>query len=386
MAYNTTIFGQMTELISRLEFQSIVNKHNGDFRSRKLRTWDQFIHLLFAQLSGRRSLRETLAGLTSVQQKLYHLGSKTVKRSTLSDANNKRSYLIYKELFLSLLKRTQSIAPKHKLKLDRKLFYLDASTIDLSLKLFPWARFRKTKSAVRLHTLLDADGLLPAFVNITTGKTHETTVAKNMHIPAGSYVAIDRGYYDFSLYNYLKNKNIRFVTRAKSNAKYQVVKQHNNSDNPNVLKDEIIVFSNYTTNKKYPYPLRLIHYFDDSQNKEIIFLSNDFDSDAQTIADVYKARWEIEIFFRTIKQNLKIKRFFGTSSNAVFTQIWVAMIAYLLVSLYKFLNKSKMTVQKLIRLIQVNLFERKPLNEIFKEPKYKPPDKLLSNQTWLFNF
>jgi putative transposase len=386
MAYNTTIFGQMTELISRLEFQSIVNKHNGDFRSRKLRTWDQFIHLLFAQLSGRNSLRETLAGFTSVQQKLYHLGSKKVKRSTLSDANNKRSYLIYKELFFSLFQRAQTIAPKHKLRLDRKLFYLDASTIDLSLKLFPWARFRKTKSAVRLHTLLDADGLLPAFLNITTGKIHETTVAKNMHIPAGSYVAIDRGYYDFNLYNYLKNNNIRFVTRAKSNAKYDVVKQNNNSDNPNVLKDEIIVFSNYNTNKKYPHPLRLIHYFDGSQNKEIVFLSNDFDSEAQIIADIYKSRWEIEIFFRTIKQNLKIKRFFGISSNAVFTQIWIAMIAYLLVSLYKFLNKSKMTVQKIIRLIQVNLFERKPLNEIFKEPKYKPPDKLLCNQTWLFNF
>jgi hypothetical protein len=386
MAYNTTIFAQMTKLISRLEFQSIVNKHNGDFRSRKLRTWDQFIYLLFAQLSGRSSLRETLAGFSSVQQKLYHLGSKIVKRSTLSDANNKRSYLIYKELFFNLLQRAQAVAPKHKLKLNRKLFYLDASTIDLSLKLFPWARFRKTKSAVRLHTLLDANGFLPAFLNITTGKTHETTVAKNMHIPAGSYVAIDRGYYDFNLYNYFKNNNIRFVTRAKSNAKYKVVKQNDCSDNANVLKDEIIVFSNYVTNKKYPYPLRLVTYFNGSQNKELIFLTNDLDSEAQTIADVYKARWEIEIFFRTIKQNLKIKRFFGTSSNAVFTQIWIAMIAYLLVSLHKFLNKSKMTVQQIIRLIQVNLFERKPLNEIFKEPKIEPPNRYLNNQTWLFNF
>jgi len=386
MAYHTTIFGQMTELISRLEFQSIVNKYNGDFHTRKLKTWDQFIHLLFAQLSGRSSLRETLTGFSSVHQKLYHLGSRIVKRSTLSDANNKRSYLIYKELFFSLLKRAQTIAPKHKLKLNRKLFYLDASTIDLSLKLFPWARFRKTKSAVRLHTLLAADGLLPAFLIITDGKTHEAPVAKNMQIPAGSYVAIDRGYHDFNLYNFFKNNNIRFVTRAKSNAKYQVLKQNDTSENPNVLKDETIAFTVYNTNKKYPHPLRLIHYYDDSRNKELTFLTNDFENDAQTIADIYKSRWEIEIFFRTIKQNLKIKRFFGTSANAVFTQIWIAMTAYLLISLHKFLQKSKMTVQHIIRLIQVNLFERKPLREIFKEPKCKPPDKKLTNQTCLFNF
>ena len=386
MAYNTTIFGQMTELISRLEFQSIVNKHNGDFRTRKLKTWDQFIHLLFAQLSGRNSLRETLSGFNSVQQKLYHLGSRTVKRSTLSDANNKRSNLIYKELFFSLLKRAQSIAPKHKLKLNRKLFYLDASTIDLSLKLFPWARFRKTKSAVRLHTLLAADGPLPAFLTITDGKTHESTVAKDMQIPPGSYVALDRGYHDFTLYNFFKNNNIRFVTRAKSNAKYQVLKQNDTSNNPNVLKDETIVFTVYYSNKKYPHPLRLIHYYEDIQSKELTFLTNDFENDAQVIADIYKARWEIEIFFRTIKQNLKIKRFFGASSNSVFTQIWIAMIAYLLISLHKFLQKSKKTIQQIIRLIQINLFERKPLREIFKEPNFKPPDKLLSNQTWLFNF
>lgn len=386
MAYHTTIFAQMTELISRLEFQSIVNKHNGDFRSRKLKTWDQFIHLLFAQFSGRSSLRETLSGFTSVQQKLYHLGSRTVKRSTLSDANNKRSYLIYKELFFSLLKRAQSLAPRHKLKLNRKLFYLDASTIDLSLKLFPWARFRKTKSAVRLHTLLAADGLLPVFLTITDGKTHEAKMARNMQIPYGSYVAIDRGYHNFTLYNYFKNNNIRFVTRAKSNAKYQVLEQRKTGDNSNILKDEIVSFPNYYSNKKYPYPLRIIHYYEHTQKKEVTFLTNDFDNDSQTIADIYKARWEIEIFFRTIKQNLKIKRFFGTSSNAVFTQIWIAMIAYLLISLYKFINKSKMAVQKIFRLIQINLLERRPLIDIFKEQNYKPPDKLKVNQTCLFKF
>lgn len=259
-------------------------------------------------------------------------------------------------------------------------------TIDLSLKLFPWARFRKTKSAIRLHTLLSADGHLPVFIIITDGKTHETKIAQNMQIPCGSYVAIDRGYHNFNLYKYFKNNKIRFVTRAKSNAKYQVVEQSVIGDNPNILKDETVLFPNYYSNKKYHFPLRLIRYYDDIQNKELSFLTNDFDNDAQTIADIYKARWEIEIFFRTIKQNLKIKRFFGTSSNAVFTQIWIAMIAYLLISLYKFMNKSRMAIQKICRLIQVNLLERKPLTDIFKEQNYKPPDKLFINQTCLFNF
>jgi len=386
MAYNTTIFAQMIKIISRLEFQSIVNKHNGDFRSRKLKTWDQFIHLLFAQLSGRNSLRETLTSFTSVQQKLYHLGSRIVKRSTLSDANNKRSYLIYKDLFFSLLQRAQRIAPKYKLKLNRKLYFLDASVIDLSLKLFPWARFRKTKSAVRLHTLLAADGLLPEFIAITDGKTHESRMAQYMNIPSGSYVAMDRGFHDFTLYNFFKNNNIRFITRAKSNARYEVVEQRDTGQNRCVLKDETILFTGYATHKKYPFPLRLIHYYDEKQSKTLTILTNDFENDAQTIADIYKSRWEIEIFFRTIKQNLKIKRFFGTSSNAVFTQIWIAMIAYLLVSLHKFLQKSRMTVQQIIRLIQVNLLERKPLVDIFQEPKFKPPERVLTNQTTLFRF
>ena len=382
MSYYTTIFGQMLNLISRLDFQDVVNRHKTDYRSRKLHTWDQFIYMLFAQLSGRASLRETVSGINSVYSKLYHLGTTTVKRSTLSDANNKRTYQVFQALFFLLLKRAQNLAPKYKIKLNRQLFFLDATTIDLSLKLFPWARFRKTKSAVRMHTLLQADGLLPTFLIITDGKTHESGVARQMNIPTDSYVAIDRGYHDFTLYSFFKDNNIRFVTRAKSNAKYKVLKRNTS----NIIRDEIIEFTGYYSHKNYPYPLRLIHYFDPESNKTLTFLTNDFDNDAKTIADIYKARWEIEIFFRTIKQNLKIKRFFGTTPNAVFTQIWIAMIAYLLVSLHKFLYKSKLSVQKIMRLIQVNIFERKDLKEIFKEHVPKPPGKKISNQLCLFNF
>lgn len=384
MSYFTTIFGQMIQLISRLEFQSVVNNHNGDFRIRTFRCWDQFIFLLLAQLSRRESLRETVFSINSMYSKLYHLGCSIVQRSTFSDANNKRSYKIYRDLFFKLLERTQRIAPKHRVKLNRKLYFLDATTIDLCLKLFPWARFRKSKAAIRLHTLLQADGALPAFLNISDGKVHETTVAKSVPIPKGSYLAIDRGYHDFTQYNHYINNNIRFVTRMKTNAQYRVVKRLSSHASSAILSDEIIEFTGYVTHKKCPHPFRKILYYDAEQKKVLTFLSNDFENAAQTIADIYKARWDIELFFKTIKQNLKIKRFFGTTPNAVFTQIWIAMIAYLLISFFKFMHKSKQSVQTLFRIIQVNIFERKPLKELIKNDMIKPPNQISNNQICIF--
>jgi hypothetical protein len=386
MAYYTTIFGQMIHLISRLDFNSSVNKYKGDYRIRKFRCWDQFIFLLLGQFSKRNSLRETIFSINSLFSKLYHLGCHTVRRSTFSDANNKRPHQIYRDLFFKLLEKTQKIAPKHKLKIDRKLFFIDATTIDLCLKLFPWARFRKTKAAIRLHTLLQADGSLPVFLNITDGKVHETNAVKTIPIPKGSYIAIDRGYHDFHQYNYYNNNNIRFVTKMKTNAKYRVIETLSNKDTTAILSDEVIEFTGYVTHKKCPHPFRKISYYDIVKNKNIIFLSNDFDNDAQTIADIYKARWDIETFFKNIKQNLKINRFFGTSRNAVMTQVWIAMIAYLMISFYKFLHKSKQSVQTLFRIIQVNIFERKSLKDLIKNKFIKPPDKVENNQICIFRF
>lgn len=386
MAYYTTIFGQMIHLISRLDFNSSVNKYKGDYRIRKFRCWDQFIFLLLGQFSKRNSLRETIFSINSLFSKLYHLGCHTVRRSTFSDANNKRPHQIYRDLFFKLLEKTQKIAPKHKLKIDRKLFFIDATTIDLCLKLFPWARFRKTKAAIRLHTLLQADGSLPVFLNITDGKVHETNAVKIIPIPKGSYIAIDRGYHDFHRYNYYNNNNIRFVTKMKTNAKYRVVETLSNKDATAILSDEVIEFTGYVTHKKCPHPFRKISYYDIVKNKTIIFLSNDFDNDAQTIADIYKARWDIETFFKNIKQNLKINRFFGTSRNAVMTQVWIAMIAYLMISFYKFLHKSKLSVQTLFRIIQLNIFERKSLKDLIKNKFIKPPGKVENNQICIFRF
>ena len=386
MAYNTTIIGQMIKIISRLEFQSIVKKHNGDHKVTKLHCWDQFIYGLLAQLSGRNSLRETVLGFSSLKNKLYHLGCKVARRSTLSDANNKRPSEIYRDLFFSLLKRTQSLAPKYKLKIDRKLYLLDATTIDLCLSLFPWARFRKTKAGVRIHTLLDSDGFLPVFLTLTEAKAHESKQVKDMPIPKGSYLAIDRGYHDFTQYKTFTDNDIRFVTRMKTNARYYILETVDCPDNEALLSDEIIQFTGYQTQKKCPYPLRKICYFDKEQNREITFLTNDLEANAQVIADIYKARWEIELFFKTIKQNLKIKRFFGTTRNAVLTQIWIAMIAYLMLSYLKFQDKSSFSVQALLKVVQVNLFEMKTIKSLFEKQINKPPDKLIEYQNCLFNF
>jgi len=384
MAYHKTIFRQMLQFFSRLDFQAIVNRHRGDYRSRTLRCWDQFICLLFAQLSSRHSLRDTIAGLSSFERKLYHLGCATIHRSTLSDANNKRPYKIYEDVYFFLLARIQKIAPRHKLKLNRKLYFMDSTTIDLCLKLFPWARFRTTKAAIKIHTLLQADGTLPVFVTITDGKVHDVTAARQLKIPKGSFVVFDRGYHDFKLYNSYDDNGIRFVTRAKTNAKYEVLKSLPVDSSNGVLSDEIIQFTGCYTRKKYPKTLRRICYFDAESNKEYVFLTNDFDLEAKVIADIYKARWEIEIFFKTIKQNLKIKRFMGTSANAVMTQVWIALIAYLLVSFQKFMHKSKLSIQAIFRLIQINLMERKSIEALVKQKQSRPHHRSKPAQMALF--
>ena len=371
MSYNKTIFRQMLNIISRLDFENIVKKHNGDYRTRTLTCWDQFIHLIFGQFGSRHSLRDIVFSTSTHINKLYHLGTKAIKRSTLADANNKRPYQIYEELFHLLLQRVQSMAPKHKLHLPSKLYILDSTTIDLCLQLFPWARFRSTKGAVRVHTLMQADGSLPIFMNITDGKVQDVTAAKVMSIPEGSYLTFDRGYHDFGFYKPLTDNKIRFVTRLKKNAAFRTLSFNMPDPKNGVLTDSIIEFTGYQSHRKYPFPIRKIIYRDQETNKELVFISNDFDLDAKTIAAIYKARWDIELFFKTIKQNLKIKRFIGTSRNAVLTQIWIAMIAYLMVSFIKFSQKLKHSVQQIFRLLEINLMERKCIITMLN-PKFVP--------------
>jgi putative transposase len=279
-----------------------------------------------------------------------------VKRSTLSDANNRRDNRIYHDLFFTMYQRVQGLAPKYKLNLPRELYVIDSTTIDLCLTLYPWARFRKNKAGVKLHTLLNCAGSLPEFINITDAKTHDAKGAVDLPVPKKSFLA---------KYNQYNNNDIRFVTRLKTNAAFKVIRTIE-SGHPAVIADDIIEFTGHTTHKKYPHPLRKITWRDPETQKRLIFLTNELELPAQTIADIYRARWEIELFFKIIKQNLKIKRFFGCSENAVRTQIWIAMIVYLMISFLKFSNNSTYSVQQLFRILQINLFQRTSLTELIK--------------------
>jgi len=328
---------------------------------------------MFMQLTGRASLRDGIQSMNSRSKNLYHLGAKPVSRSTFSDANNKRPASMYEALFEKVYQRCRMISPKHKFKFKNKLYSLDASVIDLSLGAFPWASFRRTKSAVKIHTLLDHSGYLPAFVAFTDGKIHETKVAKSINLEKGSIIAEDRAYTDYKWFAKLQEKGIFFVTRQKTNAVYRVVERRIVNKKQGLCSDQTILLSGIK-GQQCPYPLRRIGYRDPETKKHYVFLTNNFKLSAKTVADIYKERWQIEIFFRWIKQNLRIKAFIGNSRNAVMTQIYVALIAYLLLCMFKFLSKVPASLQNLIRVIQLNLFRKCNLEELFE-----PPPKMINN-------
>jgi putative transposase len=321
---------------------------------------------MFMQLTGRSSLRDGIQSMNSRAENLYHLGAKPVSRSTFADANNMRPASFYEALFTKLYERCRIVSPRHKFKFKNKLFSLDASVIDLSLSVFPWARFRRTKSAVKIHTLLDHSGYLPAFVSITDGKTHEINVATSLNLPKGSIVVEDKAYNDYQWFADLTQNGIYFVTRQKRNAIYRVTERRDVNKKQGVCSDQTIKLTS-TKGLQCPHSLRRVGYRDSITKKHYVFLTNNLLS-AKTIADIYKDRWQIEIFFRWIKQNLKIKAFNGNSRNAVMTQIYVALIAYLLLCLFKYLSKISVSLQSLLRVIQLNLFRRCSLGELFKPP------------------
>ncbi len=367
MAHCTTLFNTMLNFIPRHQFSALEKRHSTGRRSRSFSRWSQFVHLMFMQLTGRSSLRDGIQSMNSRANNLYHLGAKPVSRSTFADANNVRPASFYEALFSKIYQRCRIVSPKHKFKFKNKLFSLDASVIDLSLSAFPWARFRRTKSAVKIHTLLDHSGYLPAFVAITDGKTHETKVATSLSLPKGSIVVEDKAYNDYKWFADLTQTGIFFITRQKRNAIYRVTERRNVNKKQGLCSDQTIRLTSIK-GQECPHPLRRIGYRDPETKKHYVFLTNNFKLSPKTIADIYKDRWQIEIFFRWIKQNLKIKAFIGNSRNAVMTQIYVALIAYLLLFLFKYLSKVSVSLQNLLRVIQLNLFRKCLLKELFKPP------------------
>lgn len=361
----TTVFGQLLAYIPKYVFSKLSQEHRCVRKPRSFSRWNQLVHLLHLQLAGRRSLRDGIMCMNAASKRLHHLGAKPVARSTFADANNSRPYTFFEALFGELYKRCQPKAPGHKFSFKNKLFSLDASTIDLCSTLFPWADFRSTKAGIKLHALLDHDGYLPAVVTITEARRHESSVAKKLELPRGSIVVFDRGYNDYSWFQDLTRKGVFFVTRLKSNARLTILERHPVEASTGVTSDQLVQLGE--TGKSIV--LRRIGYKDMEIGKHFVYLTNHMNLPARTIADIYKDRWQIEIFFRFIKQNLKIKSFVGNSRNAVLSQVYVAMIACLLLAFQKFMSKVGLTIQNLARLIQANLFLKAEICDMAKPPE-----------------
>jgi putative transposase len=367
-------------MFSRLEFQKVVEETKTEYHSRGFSSWNHFVSMLFGQLSGQDSLRGIEAGLATQAKSLYHLGVNPIHRSTLSYANEHRSHELFKKMFEWMLSKCQPIAPQHKFRFKNPLYSIDATVIDLCLSLFNWAKFRTTKGAIKLHVKLNHAGYLPTFAVVTTGKVHEHEIAPNMLLEKGDVVVFDRGFTDFNWYATLCKNDTYFVTRLKKNADYRVVKRSETLAFPNISSDQIIEFTGVQTKKKMPYRLRRIRSKDPETGKYIVLLTNQFHWSAKTIAQVYKDRWQIELFFKNLKQLLKVKSFVGTSKNALLSQLWVALIAYLLLSYLKFKSRFSWSIYTLCSILPTNLFSKRNLwdwlNAPFHSHSLLPPDSL----------
>ncbi len=366
MSHCNTIFSQILKLVPRHEFETLAKQHHSGRSFRTASRWSQFVTLTLAQLAGRSSLRDIVENISAQAHRLYHLGSAKVSRSNLSRINEDKPCSLYEALFGKLLSRCQGIKPGHDFRFKNPLYSLDASTIDLCLSVFPWADFRTTKGAVKLHVGLNHDGYLPEFVTVTEGKTHDVTIGRTLKFPKGSIVAIDRAYNDYAWYKQLTSRGIFFVTRLKSNATTHVVQRRSVFTGKGLTSDQTIEFAGTQTARKCPIQLRRIGYRDPETGKHYVFLTNNFKLAARTIADIYKARWQVELFFKWVKQNLKIKSFIGTSKNAVMTQIWIALCVYLLLAFIRFQAKLKKSLQQMLRLLQLNLFEKRDLMALLR--------------------
>jgi hypothetical protein len=369
-----SIFSQLLQLFSRIEFQQTVKKTKAERHARGFTCWGQFVAMLFCQLGRAHSLREITGGLRSCEGKLKHLGITAPKRSSLAYANEHRPWELYQEVFLQLLERCRmQVGGRKKFRFKNKLVSLDSSTIDLCLSMFDWARFRRTKGAVKLHLLLDHEGYLPEFAWITEGKVADVKVAQQVRFAPGTIVVDDRGYTDYALWGRWCSDHVYFVTRMKDNALYEVIGAKGIPHHRHILKDEQIELRGPKAIEKCPYPLRRIEAEDPETGEILVFITNQMDLGASTIAAIYKDRWQIEIFFRALKQSLKIKTFVGTSPNAVKIQIWTALIAMLILKFLQLRSKFHWSLSNLVALLRMNLFTHRDLWAWLDKPFDIPP-------------
>ncbi len=376
-----SIFSQLLQLFPRVEFQHMVKQTHAERHAKGFTCWGQFVAMLFCQLGRAHSLREITGGLRSCEGKLKHLGITAPSHSTLAYANEHRPWELYQEVFLQLFERChQQVVGKKTFRFKNKLISMDSSTIDLCLEMFDWARFRRTKGAIKLHLLLDHDGYLPSFAIITEGNVSDVKVAHQFSFDPGTIVVDDRGYNDYALFGKWTLQGVYFVTRMKENARYEVVGEKDVPQNRNILKDELIEFKDPKAREKCPYPLRGIEVLDPDKKQVLVFLTNNLDLGASTIASIYKDRWQIELFFKALKQNLKIKTFVGTSANAVKIQIWTALIAMLILRFLQLRSKYNWSLSNLVALLRMNLFTHRDLWAWLNKPFEVVPTPYESEQ------
>lgn len=382
-----TIFSQLMEFLPTYEFRQCVKRYNGNYKVKSFSCWDQFLSMAFAQLTYRESLRDIQACLRVAQNKLYHMGFRgKISRNTLANANQVRDWRIYADFAQVLISIARPLYAKDNfgLELEQTVYALDSTIIDLCLSLFPWATFRKRKGAIKLHTLLDLHGSIPTMIFITHGKIHDVKILDNLLIEPGAIYVMDRGYMDFARLHKIQRSSAFFVTRAKKNFDFKRLYSHDVSKDTGIQCDQTIVLMGFYSKKDYPEKLRRIRLLDPETGKRLIFLTNNFKLPAKTITDLYRSRWQVELFFKWIKQHLRIKAFYGTSENAVKTQIWIAISVYVLVAIVKKQMKLDLSLYTILQILSISLFEKVPLYQAFSDQNHKQLMFHDSNQLNLF--
>lgn len=382
------VFAQVMEHLPLKDFHRCVDRYQGHHKVQSFSCLDQFLSMAFAQLTYRESLRDIEACLRAQRMKLYHMGIRSdVSRSTLAYANETRDWKIYADFAQVLISIARDLyaGDDFGVELKETVYALDSTTIDLCLTVFPWARFRKTKAAVKLHTLLDLRGSIPAFVSITDGKVHDVNVLDEICPEPGSFYVMDRGYLDFERLYVLAQCLAFFVTRSKINFGFRRLYSHPIQKATGVQCDQTIVLTGFYSAKDYPDKMRRIRYFDSTTDKDLTFLTNNFVLPSLTIAQLYKCRWRVELFFKWIKQHLRIRRFFGTSENAVKTQVWIALSVYVLVAIMKKRLKIEESLYTILQILSVTAFEKMPILQALESGRYRPQKDGMHNQLNLFS-
>ena len=382
------VFSQVMDFMPLHTFRRCVARYQGDYKVKKFNCLDQYLCMAFAQITYRESLRDIEICLRAQAQKLYHMGIRgNVSRSTIADANEQRNWQIYADLAYSLINTARKLYSNESFafELEQTAYALDATTIDLCLSMFPWANFRKNKGAIKLHTLLDLRCSIPTFIHISDGKLHEVNTLDIIPFEPGSFYVMDRGYLDFSrLYN-LSQTSAFFLIRAKSNLQCRRIYSHPVGRSGGLICDQTIMLTGFYQKKDYPEKLRRVKYHDAETDLTFVFLTNNFELPAITIANLYRSRWQVELFFKWVKQHLRIKSFYGTSENAVKTQIWIAISVYVIVAILKKQLLLPYSLYTILQVLSVSVFERTPIYQLFTKTNYKAENPMSCNQLNLFD-